>query len=290
MTCCLIDADIIRYQVGFSAQFLSEDGETAVRDAEYACSLLDELVRDIEIACEADEPSVLYMTDDLYLNKLLNKRRKRGGLDLLPFVPNFRYDVATSRPYKERTGTKPFHYKNLTAHILDHYETKIVGGIEADDALCIDGYKNDNVVICSRDKDLRQVEGTHFSWECGKQREWGPFKVEGLGHIERKEKGGLFGYGPMFFYAQMITGDVVDSIPGLPRGGPALAEKLLKGCSTEQQMFRAVSEAYTEKLGDGWEDYFEEQARLLWMIREVDDNGLPKHWEWPTNSIPVGEG
>lgn len=286
---CLIDADVLRYECGFASQFVNENGEEVVRDADFACHILDERVRDIEIACEADEPSILYMTDDLYLNSRVNRKRKREGLDPLPFIPNFRYDVAVSRPYKERTGKKPFHYKNLTAHILDHYETRVVGGIEADDALCIDGYKQRGIVICSRDKDLRQVPAIHYSWECGKQREWGPFRVKGLGHIEKKVKGGIFGYGPMFFYAQMIVGDVVDSIPGLPKGGPVLAEKLLKGCSTEQQMFRAVSEAYAEKLGEGWEDYFEEQARLLWMIREVDENGLPKHWEWPTDSVPVGE-
>lgn len=286
---CLIDADVLRYEVGFASQFKNEDGDEIIRDAEYACAFLDERIKDIEQACEADEPSILYMTDDIYLNGRVNRKRKRAGLEPVQFVPNFRFDVAKSRPYKERAGGKPFHYKNLTAHILDHYETKIVGGIEADDALCIDGYKNSEVVICSRDKDLRQVEGTHYSWECGMQREWGPFLVEGLGHIEKKKNGGLFGYGPMFFYAQMITGDVVDSIPGLPRGGPVLAENILKNCNSEQQMFRAVCQAYAKKLGEGWEDYLIEQAHLLYMIREVDEDGLPKYWQWPTDSLSTGE-
>ncbi|MGL5327290.1 MAG: hypothetical protein ACRC91_21745, partial [Aeromonas sp.] len=158
-------------------------------------------------------------------------------------------------------------------------------GYEADDLICIEQYgrleKLDSI-ICSRDKDLRICPGLHFGWECGKQRQFGPERVDEIGYINlvgTKTKS-IKGVGLKFFYAQMITGDAVDNIPGLPRGGPVLAYNLLEGKDTREDMERAVKAAYEVRVGDGWEDYFLEQANLLWMCREWEEDGVtPKKFK-----------
>lgn len=276
---CGIDADVLVYELGFSSQYIDEDTEELViMDFDFAAELLDQRIREIEEECWADQPSTLYLTNDPTLNKIVNRKRKSLGKKPLEYKENFRVEVAKSKEYKgQRSGEKPFHRDNLRAYMLDKYEVKIANGLEADDLLCIDGHKNPDFTICTRDKDLRMVEGRHYGWPCGKQPQFGPKDVDYIGAIELHKKD-IKGWGIKFFYSQMITGDKVDNIGGLPRGGPALAYSLLADLEDEESMVKAVTEKYEEKLGEGWKDYYEEQAKLLWMIKETDNKGEPIMW------------
>lgn len=276
---CGIDADVLVYELGFSSQYIDEDTEELViMDFDFAAELLDQRIREIEEECWADQPSTLYLTNDPTLNKIVNRKRKSLGKKPLEYKENFRVEVAKSKKYKgQRSGEKPFHRDNLRAYMLDKYEVKIANGLEADDLLCIDGHKNPDFTICTRDKDLRMVEGRHYGWPCGKQPQFGPKDVDYIGAIELHKKD-IKGWGIKFFYSQMITGDKVDNIGGLPRGGPALAYSLLADLEDEESMVKAVTDKYEEKLGEGWKDYYEEQAKLLWMIKETDSKGEPIMW------------
>src|SRR3546814_8237009 len=93
-----------------------------------------------------------------------------------------------------------------------------------------------NVISCSRDKDLRINPGLHYRWECGKQLADGPTFVTELGHLELSSGTSkkLRGSGLKFFYAQLITGDTVDNISGLPKHGPVRAFNELSECGTEE--------------------------------------------------------
>lgn len=282
---CGIDADVLTYELSFCAQFTDEEsGELVILDFDFVKDLLDQRLKEIEAECWADEPSTLYLTNDAKLNKIWNRHRKSQGLEPVEYKPNYREEVAVSKPYKgTRTQEKPFHRDNLRAYMIANYDYRIANGCEADDILCIDGHKNPNLIICTRDKDLRMVEGKHYGWPCGKQPQFGPKNVDYIGEINLVKKD-IKGWGIKFFYSQLITGDSVDNIGGLPRGGPAMAIALLDELDDETSMFEAVTSKYKEKLGDGWEAYFEEQAHLLWMCKEVDEDGQPKRWEWPSGN------
>jgi 5'-3' exonuclease len=161
--------------------------------------------------------------------------------------------------------------------------------MEADDLICIDLYhdwfiyKDETTIACTRDKDLRMCPGMHYGWKCGKQEQFGPIFVDELGHLELSQGSPkkLKGTGLKFFYAQLITGDVVDNIPGLPKRGPAFAYKLLSECRSEVECFKAVKQAYEEVFGEVWENALREQTDLLWMIREINNDGTLKFYEWP---------
>ena len=281
---CLLDADVLVYELAFSGEYYDDDGEKQIREFEFVAELLDQKIKEIEAECWADEPSILFLTNDSTLNRMWNKQRKRQGLEPVEYKPNFRIDVAKSKPYKgQRKQEKPFHRDNIRAYMLDNYDVRVANGMEADDLLAIEQTQAPplTTIICTRDKDLRMVEGMHFGWPCGKQLQFGPKRVDKIGELHYDEgKNKLTGEGSKFFYAQLLTGDAVDNIPGLPRCGPARAFKLLEGERSEADLFRTVREAYADKLGDGWETYFREQVDLLWMCRELD-GGEPKRWEEP---------
>ena len=245
------------------------------KDFSDVVEVFEHRVKEIEDACWANEPSLLFLTGDKSLLRVVNKQRKRDGEEPLEYVPNFREQLAVTRAYKERKSSKPYHYYNLRAYIFQNYETVIAWGMEADDLLAV--YQNPDLstIICSRDKDLRQVEGMTYSWECGQQAAFGPVAVDSIGTLELPKPNKVVGTGLKFFYAQAITGDPVDTIPGLPRGGPALAYKTLKDCETEEEMYDAVAALYEDKWGEEWEERMLEQLRLLYMVRELDEEGKP---------------
>ena len=274
---CLIDADVLVYELAFSGEYYDDDGEKQIREFDFVADLLDQKIREIEEECWANEPSILFLTNDPTLNRMQNRRLRAKGKEPVVYKPNFRLDVAKTKVYKgQRKQEKPFHRENIRAYMLDNYDVRVANGMEADDLLAVEQTKSPplTTIICTRDKDLRMVEGMHFGWPCGKQAQFGPKRVDKIGELHYDEgRNKLTGEGSKFFFSQLITGDAVDNIPGLPRGGPRLAYQLLEGERSESDMFRAVAQRYADKLGDGWETYMKEQIDLLWMCRELDENG-----------------
>jgi hypothetical protein len=285
---CLIDSDILVYEIANCGQYIDPDsGELVVREFDYVSGLLDQKIKEIEAECWATEPSILYLTGDRKLTKSANKKLKHEGKKEIEFKPNFRFDVAKQKEYKgTRKQEKPFHYNNIREYMLANYECVISEGMEADDMICVELRRNGDklsVICCSRDKDLRTVAGMHFGWECGKQPQFGPQRVDEIGSITLKThtaKDGkvtysIKGVGLKFFYSQVITGDSVDNIPGLRGGGPVLAFNALNDLGTEEDMFKCVAGLYEKKYGEDWRRELREQVDLLWMIQELDEEGNP---------------
>jgi 5'-3' exonuclease len=104
--------------------------------------------------------------------------------------------------------------------------------------------------------------------------------VDEIGYISLTEKKKLIGTGLRFFYSQLLTGDTVDNIPGLPGCGPVAAHKALAHIDDEIVMFDVVRGMYLSKGFD--DDYLLEQGQLLWMTRERDEKGGPKLWQFPS--------
>ncbi len=279
MSTCLIDADILQlaYECSACGQYTDDEtNELIIREFDFVAELLDQRIQEIEAECWADKPSVLFLTGDERLNHLVNKRNRFLQESEVLYIRNFRHDVAVTKAYKgQRHQDKPLHFNNIRAYMLNKYNCIVTNGIEADDLICVTLRTNpEEYIACSRDKDLRQVEGTHFSWVCGSQPQWGPSEVTELGYIEltanRKK---IKGTGLKFFYSQLITGDAVDNIPGLPKGGPVLAYESIHDCESEAELFERVSALYQQRFGDDWRVHFQEQADLLWMARELNPDG-----------------
>lgn len=252
----LIDGDIIRYELGFAC-------ETGWR----------EITKEPEAIppWEYVERSLLARLDSI---------QKEVGSSVAPVLyfttgRTFRYDLAVTKPYKaQRKVNKPWHFDNITMYLKDILNAIEVTGIEADDALAIDHVKSDtSTILCTRDKDLRQVPGWFYSWELWRQPSFGPLLIDKLGSIELSDNHKkLKGTGLSFFYGQVLTGDSVDNIPGLKGCGPVAAYEMLVDKSPED-MLDTVRNAYDD------DELLLEQGRLCWMVRDLHDDGSPVLWE-----------
>lgn len=263
----LIDADVLLHEIGWSSQFKDKDtGEEILFDFDRAAELLDNKIKLICLETDATEEPILFVSDSEWLAK---KQRRE-------FVPNYRHSVATTKPYKgTRTNPKPFHFYNLLAYMLGNYNVVVSkDGYEADDEISIHQYKSwssghNDTIICSRDKDLRICPGSHYSWECGSQASIGPITIEPVGFLKRYEEDNkTLGFGLAFFFYQMLVGDAVDNIPGLPSCGDVFARKLLEGATTEEDFYERVKQAYKDKLGPDAKRHFIEQGKLIWIAQE----------------------
>ena len=250
-----LDGDIILYECGFAAE-TGWQGE-GIPSFDYVSELVDERIKNICALAGGTTPPIIFFSGP----------------------SNFRIELAKTKPYKgTRKDTKPYHYYNIKAYLQNQYECMISDGIEADDLMSIMQCKSPlPTIICSRDKDLRQVPGWYYSWELGNQPSFGPEYVEGYGRIWMRGKK-LEGVGDKFFLAQCIMGDTVDNIPGIVGYGPSKAFKILQATSTYEEGLKAVIEAYKAVYGDSWEEMLLEQGQLLWLVREINEDGTPIMW------------
>ena len=220
---------------------------------------------------------------------------------------NFRDAIAIKKGYKANRdhSKKPYHLANARAYIRARYNTILSRGCEADDMLCVAqtkynreflaGETNVESVICTRDKDLRQCEGWHYGWEMGDQPEFKLQWVDKLGTLEAVYKEGvskktgkptrsfhkLKGTGDKWLYSQILMGDMVDNIPGLPNMGGGTAFKLIDPCETLEELAAVVKGEYQRVYEDRWEVELYEQAHLVYMVRNLDENNQLIFWRLP---------
>ena len=169
---------------------------------------------------------------------------------------NFRFEVATTVPYKgnRKDAPKPKHYDALRKHLMK-LGAKMSDGEEADDSVGIASTEG-NYWIVHVDKDLDQLPGWHYN--PVKDEEYYVTEFEGL----------------YSFYKQILTGDRVDNIEGIRGIGPVKADKILKDCTTEEELYAACIKAY-----DGNTDRVLENGKLLWLRRKPN-----QMWQPPLNS------
>lgn len=164
---------------------------------------------------------------------------------------NFREDVAVTKPYKGNRvdKPKPKHLKALKKYAMAEYNGLILSGLEADDIVVAihQKYAGTSVLI-GIDKDAKQSVGHHYNF--GKD-------IHFYVTPEQAE---------INLQTQMVTGDTVDNITGLPGYGPKKAEKLFNS-SPETAPSRLVYDLYKELGYD--EDYYLEQLTLLYMKRDI---------------------
>ena len=212
----LVDADLLVYRFGFASE-----GDPA----EFALARLSEFLDNLYLELSVDEVWG-YLTG-------------KG---------NFRNEIAVTAPYKgTRIAAKPYHFQLLREYMERAWGFEVVDGIEADDALGIESYRNepDETIIVSIDKDLNMIRGHHYNFV--KEEKYYVTEEDAIRN----------------FYLQILTGDKVDNIIGLQGIGPVKSKKLLQDCTTELEMYETVLKAY-----DGNEVRVLENARLLWILRE----------------------
>lgn len=247
--------------------------------------------------------------EDMYKNSqsIIKRLKEAAGAEecIVHLTPHGstkggRYEIARLKEYQaNRAGKpKPEHLEEVRVFLAEQCNGKLWHDLEADDGMsmfqhaCVQAEKPELSVICSKDKDLRIVQGLHLDWDSLEL-----ISTSFFGDIALKEtKSGkkLSGTGFKFFCSQLLMGDPADNVSGIPgvvrsgkvkKCGPVMAYEILARASTPQEALDAVLREYQwyDKVV-GFKSYtgedlslqeaFESEAKILWMRRFPDENDV----------------
>jgi hypothetical protein len=205
------------------------------------------------IAASCEEESLETAKDTLrgfLWNNIYSPTRCNFYTFLLSGGETGRSEVAVTKPYKgQRNKEKPKHLKALRGYLMDEYKAYSIDDYEADDVVIAiyEKYRG-HALLMGIDKDAKQLAGAHYNY----------VKQEFFIVSDRESQ--------KFFSTQMIMGDSVDNIPGIPKVGAKGAEKLFEQNKEVPPAFLTWN-LYKEKELD-W-DYYKEQYYLLRMQRDI---------------------
>ena len=149
---------------------------------------------------------------------------------------------------------KPLILKALREYLVKEWNAIILPNLEADDVMGIVATKprkNEKIILCSIDKDLRQVPGTLYNGET---------------MVKRSNKECNW-----WHLVQTLTGDAVDGFSGCPTVGIVTAQKILNNKRMPiKKMWDLVVKTY-EKQGLFEHDALQ-QARVARILRYGDYN------------------
>lgn len=231
----LIDADIVLYRAASANQQTFAWGEgdpSVVSDLQQAIAMVDEQINRIAAAVRADKIT-------LCLTDRVNK--------------NFRKEVYELYKHNRKSGSRPVLLAVLEEYVEDRYKIVRRPTLEADDCLgilatCV---SPDARIVCSDDKDLRQIPGRLYVPRTGEKIVVSPVDANRA------------------FYRQVVTGDATDGYPGARGHGPkSKFVRRLSRSADERWMWAHVLLAHRRDVGAALV-----QARCARILRSCD-------WDW----------
>jgi 5'-3' exonuclease len=153
---------------------------------------------------------------------------------------------------------KAEYHEDLKLWFRKHSHSVTAEGFEADDLLRMWATQAKNAeqsfIVSSIDKDLDCIPGLHYN--ISKDLIYTVTEDDGNHH----------------YWKQILMGDSVDNIPGLPKVGPVKAESFLEGCTNNEERKEAVINAYKDKYEDNWKEYLLCNGRLIHIWRHYGDH------------------
>ena len=241
----LIDADFIVYKCTAGAETEIDFGDDVIvvtsRFSEAYRMVERELYRIAsDLGCFDD--SILFFSDSV----------------------NFRKSIDPT--YKgHRNRKKPCGYRRVIEALKKEYNVVVMPTLEADDALGIYATKEQGHIICSPDKDMRQIPGELYDMS------------EGVITITKEE-------GDRWHLIQAMAGDQTDGYGGVPGIGIKRADALLTEYGAT---WETVRQAFAEKELD--EEVALKNARLAKILQAEDydfTNQTPILWSPASSGRP----
>ena len=192
--------------------------------------------------------------------ELTNIATSLGCFDdsILFFSDSINFRKSIDPDYKgHRNRKKPCGYKRVINKLKREYEVIVMPTLEADDALGIYATKEEGHIICSPDKDMRQIAGQLYNL------------TDEVVTITAEE-------GRRWHLIQAMSGDQTDGYSGIPGIGIKRAEALLEANGATWQ---TVVDAFAAKDLD--ESVALQNARLAKILQVTDydfTNQEPRLW------------
>lgn len=261
----LIDADVVMHQCAHSADITYYKYGT--KEWRYAADAkawhLSQGISKEEFMAKREKHRVkgdikkVMSGIDWLIQSIIRATESEEFILFLSGKKNFRKKLAVTKPYKGNRNKedRPLTEKEAKAYLIDEYGAVQTDGVEADDALGM--HQNDGTIICSVDKDLLQIPGLHYNWRKDK-----------IVEIDCRT-------GNYNLYKQVLQGDKVDNIPGVPGYETAIvggrkADKLLTTLDSRSDMHCAVGLEYAANFDDP-ETMMKEIGGLVYILRDEDD-------------------
>jgi len=253
MSNILLDVDTMLYRVGYASP--------APPTPEAACARLKKMISDTEGKITN---SIIPSMGETYHQLLVfltvpdGKGRYRD-----------RFNKETTYKVTRALVPPPVFMEEMRVFVKTNYLTHLCPSseYEADDAISWHGWFNHEItgknrdIIAGVDKDLNQIPGYH--WDYSKD-----FIYYVSGAMANR-----------FFFHQLLTGDVADSIPGIKGIGPRRADNLLDRGSNPEEWWDIVLSTYTNKLPHLSEDEIAEilyeRGNKLWIQRREGQTWYP---------------
>ena len=240
----LIDADYIVYKSCASAETEIDWGDDVIVVTSKFSEALSNTIRElekIEAAFFNATDTILFFSDSV----------------------NFRKSIFPD--YKgHRNRKKPCGYRRVIEQLKTKYEVIRMDTLEADDAMGIYATLHPGNVICSPDKDMKQIPGMVYD-------------LENITEISPEE-------GSAWHLIQTMAGDQTDGYSGVPGIGVKRAAALLE---RDGYTWSTVVNAFAEKGLD--EDVALMNARLA-KILTIDDYDLRRQSPIPWTPTDAGDG
>ena len=129
---------------------------------------------------------------------------------ILFFTDSINFRKRIDPAYKgHRNRKKPCGYRRVINKLKEEYNVVVMPELEADDALGIYATKEQGHIICSPDKDMRQIPGDLYDLS------------DGVVTITKEE-------GERWHYVQTLAGDQTDGYSGVPGFGIKRAESFFE--------------------------------------------------------------
>jgi 5'-3' exonuclease len=205
---------------------------------------------------------------DSIVREILKRTEATHYLGCFSSTENFRKDVYLYAEYKGNRPDKPDWVRQwetiIKSHLITEWGFVTSQGCEADDILSGFPYvlEDDSyeIVYCSPDKDLKQLEGLHFDYKKMDN------PIETVSHHK-----GLRNY-----FVQLLSGDSTDNVKGLFGVGEDKATKLLADTEDEVDAYQLVVNEYHKRYGDYYGPIILKQTELVIQLL------TPLHPMWDT--------
>jgi len=222
----------------------------------------------VSAASEDTDLDICILRCDRSMEEIMHLSNATSFKAYLTGSSNFRKDIYPEYKANRIDKPKPKYLQDCREYLVKYWDAIVSDGCEADDLL--GASQTPDSIICTIDKDLLQIPGSHFNWVKGEfyEQTW-------LGGIRH-------------FYEQLLKGDRSDNIPGLAGIGEKKAAKFLEGCETEQEMYEVCLGLYQHDKETMWRN-----GKLLWIWRSEGDiwdpEKLEQSWTGEENSEPEME-